>query len=418
MKICIAGGGLAGLALAHFLRGDVDFVICEKDVRAGGLLKSETVEGFTFDTGGSHILFSKNGRILREMVNLVGDVVMHRRRTYIHYHGRFIKYPFENGIFMLPPQERFEILKDFVENLARDKRKPENLRDFFVQMFGEKMVEKYLGPYNEKIWKRKLEDIAMAWEEDRLPKPPVEDVLRAAVGLETEGYTHQLRFFYPLHGGIESLAIALAEEVNENLRLSEEISQVMPSSDGISVNGEMYDYMVSTIPLPVMARIAGGELANLAEELDYNSVTVVGLGVKGKIPDFHWLYVPDKDIAFHRLAFLSNYSPNMAPPGMGTIIAEISHRPNERVENPEERVIEGLEKLGIDVEVIVAKHWVNHYAYVVTDHRYFEIIPRIRKKLEEMRIYTLGRHGNWEYLNMDAVWKRAMAMAERIRGLA
>ena len=417
MRICIAGGGLAGLSLGYMLRDSgVDFRILEKEERVGGLLRSEEISGYTFDTGGSHIMFSKDEGILREMVNIVGDVVMHRRRTFIHYRGKFIKYPFENGIFMLPPEERFEILLDFVNNLSREKRNPENLRDFFVQMFGEKIVEKYLGPYNEKIWKRKLEDMAMAWESDRLPNPPVEDVLRAAVGLETEGYLHQLRFFYPLRGGIESLAKGIAREIAGRISTGTPVKEVRIRDDGIEVNGEIYDRMVSTIPLPLLAGMLGGEIEDMAKRLDYNSVTVVGLGVRGKIPDFHWLYVPDPDIIFHRLAFLSNYSPNMAPSGKGTIIAEISHPPGESVGEPIGETIEGLEKIGINVEVEVAKAWENKYAYVVTNHDYFRVMPEIRRKLEEMGILLLGRHGNWEYLNMDAVWSRAKGMAERIKG--
>ena len=38
----------------------------------------------------------------------------------------------------------------------------------------------------------------------RIPKPPMEDVVKSALGIETEGYTHQLYFRYPLHGGFES----------------------------------------------------------------------------------------------------------------------------------------------------------------------------------------------------------------------
>jgi len=417
MRICIGGGGLAGLALGYHLRDSgIEYDILEKDERPGGLLRSEKVGGYTFDAGGSHIMFSRDESTLRVLVSLAGNVVMHRRRTMIYYHGQFIKYPFENGIYMLSPQERFEILSDFVKNLGREKKKPENLRDFFEQMFGEKIVEKYLGPYNEKIWKRELEYLAMAWDSDRLPQPPVEDVLRAAVGIETEGYLHQLRFFYPLTGGIETLTKTLAGQVN--VKTSAPVRDIEPVEDGVKINGERYDYFVSTLPLPTLGKIIGGEMKQLTSRLDYNSVTVVGLGVKGELPDYHWVYVPQSDIAFHRIAFLSNYSPNMAPPGRGTIIAEISHRPGEKVENAVERTVEGLAKMGIDVEVEVSRVWDNHFAYVVTNREYFTLMPQIREKLSDMRILTLGRHGNWEYLNMDAVWNRARDMAERLKGLA
>ncbi len=417
MRICIGGGGLAGLSLAYHLRNsDVEYEILEKDEKVGGLLKSEEHEGFTFDIGGSHILFSKDEGILREMVNLIGRVVMHRRRTFIHYRDKFIKYPFENGIFSLAPEERYEIVRDFVMNLMKKKEKPRTLRDFFIYLFGEKIVEKYLGPYNAKIWKRNLEDIVFSWGEDWIPIPPIDDVLRAAVGIETEGYLHQLRFFYPLEGGIETLARRIAENV-KNIKTNTPIISVKGDSSGVSVNGESYDYFVSTIPLPELARIVGNDAAKLADRLDYNSVTVVGLGVKGNLPDYHWIYIPDRDIIFHRLAIISNYSPNMAPPGRETIIAEISHRDGDVLKDAIDETIVGIEKLGFKFEVDVAKMWTNRYAYVITDRNYEKTVGQIRKILRDMRIITLGRHGNWEYLNMDAVWARSVRLAKEIRGL-
>ncbi len=418
MKICIGGAGLAGLSLGYFLRNsNVKFHILEKDERIGGLLKSERIDNYIFDIGGSHIIFSKSQEILNKMINIVGNVVMHRRRTFIFYNGRFIKYPFENGIYMLSAPERYEILRDFVENLMRDKEEPRNLLDFFLYMFGKKMTEKYLKPYNEKIWKRNLKDLGVGWTKGRIPSPPVEDILKSAVGIPTEGYLHQLRFFYPLDGGIETLARKIGENIRERIKTEAPVEHVEPIEDGVMVNGEKYDYFVSTIPLPVLGRIIGGEIKNMTEKLDYNSVTVVGLGVKGKIPDYHWVYVPQKDIVFHRIAFLSNYSPNMAPPGRGNVIAEISHRDGEHVKDPVENVMEGLKKMGIDVEVEISGVWENKYAYVVADKDYFSLMPLIRERLEKMRIIPLGRHGNWEYINMDAVWERAKDVAERIKVL-
>ncbi len=47
--------------------------------------------------------------------------------------------------------------------------------------------------------------MSLDWVEGRVPKPPIEDVIKAAVGVETEGYTHQLHFYYPSTGGVESI---------------------------------------------------------------------------------------------------------------------------------------------------------------------------------------------------------------------
>ncbi len=43
-----------------------------------------------------------------------------------------------------------------------------------------------------------------AWVE-RIPKPPAKDIIKSALGIETEGYTHQLHFYYPKTGGFQTL---------------------------------------------------------------------------------------------------------------------------------------------------------------------------------------------------------------------
>ncbi len=401
--ICVVGGGLAGLRVGYELKGNS--VVFEA-TKIGGLLRSEEIDGFTFDTGGSHIIFSKDHEILQEMLNFVGDYVEHRRRAFIFYKGRLVKYPFENGIFSLPAQERFEILKDFVENLLKKKEEPKNLLEWFRYVFGNAITEKYLRPYNEKIWKRSLEEISLEWVGGRVPNPPIDDVLRASVGIETEGYTHQLRFFYPLSGGIETLAKNVAKKVDVRMEAVRKIEL----EDKIVVNGE-YEFkkLVYTAPLkflPSMLKEAR-EIEEEIKKLECNSIAVVGIGVKGKVPNVHWIYIPQEDIVFHRIAFLSNYSPNMAPKGCATIIAEIS--------NPEkfseDDVLEGLRKIGIENEVEVVKTWRWEHAYVVYDHEYRKNIERVKKFLIQRNIIPFGRFGAWEYLNMDAVWKKAKSVA-------
>ena len=43
---------------------------------------------------------------------------------------------------------------------------------------------------------------------ERIPRPPKEDILKSAKRKKTEGYKHQLFFYYP-KGGIQSLLILM-----------------------------------------------------------------------------------------------------------------------------------------------------------------------------------------------------------------
>src|SRR5712691_9932803 len=56
----IVGGGIAGLAAAYELnRLGVSFVVLERTSRPGGVILSETVDGFTIDAGPDSLLIQK-----------------------------------------------------------------------------------------------------------------------------------------------------------------------------------------------------------------------------------------------------------------------------------------------------------------------------------------------------------------------
>ncbi|MCS7244416.1 MAG: NAD(P)-binding protein, partial [Candidatus Calescibacterium sp.] len=83
MKIAILGGGLTGLTLGYFLslrKEKLEFEILEKESECGGLMRSLNEMEFTFDYGGSHIIFSKDKEVLEFMLNLLGDNKVKNRR--------------------------------------------------------------------------------------------------------------------------------------------------------------------------------------------------------------------------------------------------------------------------------------------------------------------------------------------------
>ena len=93
-------------------------MILEAEPVYGGLCRSRTDEGFTFDTGGSHIIFSKDNEVLAFMRRMIaGNEQRNDRNTRIFYKQRFVKYPFENGLSELPKEDLFACINGFVKNL-------------------------------------------------------------------------------------------------------------------------------------------------------------------------------------------------------------------------------------------------------------------------------------------------------------
>ena len=219
MKIGILGAGLSGISAAYFLQDNKEVTaieILEKEREAGGLCRSFTLGGVPYDIG-PHIIFSKDKKILELMLEMLGtNVNRFRRSNKIFYKGRFVKYPFENELSALPQEDRLYCLSSFLDNPYKN-YKPQNMLQFFLTTFGEGITNTYLRPYNEKIWKfdPTYMDIQMV---ERIPKPPAEDIIKSANGVPTEGYLHQLYFYYPKNGGMVTLVKAIASKLNSKVR--------------------------------------------------------------------------------------------------------------------------------------------------------------------------------------------------------
>lgn len=156
--VVILGCGWAGIAAAYSIlnkRANLSIVCIDKSNKLGGLLRSETINGFTFDIGGSHIIFSKDKGVLAELLSLLGhNVIEHKRKAYVLLDGLLIPYPFENGIHILSPELRSAILISFLEayfeRLKNENWIPRNFEEWIYKTFGKEIAKLYLIPYNEK----------------------------------------------------------------------------------------------------------------------------------------------------------------------------------------------------------------------------------------------------------------------------
>jgi len=142
------------------------------------------------------------------------------------------------------------------------------------------------------------------------------------------------------------------------------------------------------------------------------------LNVK-KVYNFSWLYIPDRNILPHRVSFPSNYSPHVAPLGKSSVLAEITCTSKSRIwkmtdNELVDRVIDDLACLKIlgKKSVCFSSIMKTKYAYVINDLNYVENINTIKRFLVQQDIDTIGRFGEFSYLNMDACVRRAIEYVE------
>ena len=435
MTVAILGGGLTGVTFARLLKekGE-DIIVLERESRIGGLCRSKTENGFTFDIGGSHIIFSRDTEVLNFMRDVLRENKDERNRnTKIFFKGRYVKYPFENGLYQLPPEDCFFCINEFVKNLIAIEKgevdEPENFRDWIYYTFGKGIAESYMVPYNEKIWNYPTEEMSMHWMEGRIPRPPVEDIIKSAIGIETEGYTHQSTFSYPVTGGIEALVREIADPVKEDIRTGFEIKSVKKTPNGFIISNGAEEIAcescISTIPVQALIRCLDDipeNVRNAVNALKFNSIACVGIGVEDEMSDISWLYIPQKEAGrFNRISFPSNYSTEVAPEGCSSVLAEITFNDGDEVskmtdDEIAEHCIDGLCEMGIipsKQKVVYTTVERFEYAYVVYDIDYLKNIKIVTDYFSKSGIDLVGRFSEFEYINMDGCIRHVFDYIEK-----
>jgi protoporphyrinogen oxidase len=427
LDVGILGGGVSGLFTAYFLGGAVE--VLEADATVGGLSRCFGGEGFRSDIGG-HILFSKDKEALAHELAVLGDNVhLGVRANKILYKGLHVKYPFENGIDVLPKEDIVDILYSFVEN--PHKAKPANFREWMYHVFGSGLTDRYLLPYNTKIWKTPAEEMSLEWV-DRVPRPPLLDLVKTAVGIQTEGYTHQLNFHYPRSGGFESMPKAVASRLGAKVRTGFRVAALRPCDGGwavISDRGEerRYRQLVATVPIGTLFSALGDvppEVRSASDALRYNSLRVALIGVRGTdLPPYTALYVPDPSSLYHRVCYNQVFSPDMVPAGYGSVSCEITVAPGSDLDSWSDetildRVVDDLVRDGVVKREAVCYRQVHRerYAYVVYTTGYSDRVRTIRQLTDERGLHLAGRFAEYQYVNTDACVRRALDLSRQLRG--
>lgn len=415
--IGILGGGLSGLALAHCLKQP--HLVFEAEARPGGLCRTWSKDGFSTDVGG-HILFSRDAALLDAVTAPLGENVHERTRVNRVLHdGYLIEYPFENGLGRLPESLRANCLIDAFK-ASHGLGMPQNLEQWCRCYFGNTIADEYLIPYNRKLWKREPRELSTCWV-DRVPRPPLEDMIKAALGVPTVGYAHQARFRYPKLGGIQALTDALARGVR--LHTGVHVDQLETIDTGWTVQGGWNierGKLVSTIPLPRLVDMleeCPSAVQEAAADLRWLGVTVVNLHVRwARKPPWTAVYTADPRVPFHRVCWNENFSDSMAPVGHCSISCESTYDPSAPGGSSAwcECWLRELGLLESKDEVIGSNVIDQPMAYVVPDLAYPDAVRIVREYVEGLGIRLLGRFGRWEYLNMDQCVRDALALAKEL----
>lgn len=401
VKYLVLGAGPAGLSFANRLkqRGETSFLVLEKETQAGGLCRSEDVDGKPLDIGGGHFLDVRRPKVCEFLFGFMPEDEWNRfdRDSRILINGMEVSHPLEANIWQFPEALQREYLESIKQaGCNSGKPMPEKFVDWIFWKLGDRIAEDYMIPYNQKMFADKLNELGTYWLE-KLPNVDYEDTLRSCEEHRAYGTQpgHQY-FYYPKEFGYGEVWLRMADKIKDNLCLGISAceldldTKVVTTSDGELIQAEK---IITTIPWTSLNNISGfsdkthsriGDLVSSSIEIRYVSEDIAS--------DAQWIYDPNPGKPYHRIL-------------------------NRRVFCPESKgywVETRGERVALFDEADDSYRYLNDYAYPLNTIDKPDIIEALLEEAKAKGVFGLGRWGEHSHYNSDLVVEKALALADEI----
>ncbi len=391
-KFVILGAGPSGLAMAHALLHNnctIDnIIVIEEQEIAGGLCRSETVDGFPLDIGGGHFLDVKRKKVLDFIFRFMprGEWNLYDRVSKIRIRGMEIDHPLEANLWQFPSEAQ----ADYLESIAQagcvcGEVMPESFAAWINWKLGERITQEYMLPYNRKIWSMDPDQLGTYWLY-KLPNVSFRETLLSCLERKPMGaLPAHGTFLYPKKFGYGEVWRRMGEALGDSLVSNCPVEHIDLASR--TVNGRWQaQTIISTIPwtswtgycdLPKDILDAIASLRNAPIDVDYHPKTLSSPA--------HWIYEPDESISYHRLLLRSNFVPGAHGYWTEANAARSSQTDGVRFHN--------------------------EFAYPLNTLGKPEAVQKILAWGQSNGVIGLGRWGRWEHMNSDVAVAEALQMA-------
>lgn len=408
----IIGAGVSGISYAGFTKSD--YLIIEKNSEIGGYCRTIKRNNFVWDYSGHFFHFrdmSIQEHVCRHLLQKeLPDI---KKCTQILYGGKYIDFPFQKNIHQLEKEEFIDCLYDlFIE-------KGEGVYKSFKEMvygnYGKSIAEKFLIPYNEKLYACDLNNLDMNAMGRFFPKASKEDIIRNFRNQDNMSYNST--FKYPSGGAIEYVNSLMNYADLEKICINEELLHIdIKKKVAVTSKRELsYDKLISTIPFPALLKACGIQYNH--EDFTCNKVLVLNLGFSAKGTDTtnNWIYVPSPDIIFYRFG----YYDNILNSNQMSLYVEIGFPEDQQLESNSfylDRVLSDLKKIGVitNQELVDFEILLMNPAYVHITERSNELMKFYKKELSKEDIFSIGRYGSWTYCSIEDNVIEARDLSNRI----
>lgn len=409
----IIGAGISGLAFAMFDSGQ-DYRVLEGTDAIGGYCKTTKRNGFVWDYSG-HFFHFQNKEI-EEMImrDMAPESLVHPiKNTKIKYKTDLVDYPFQKNIHQLPKEDLIDCIYDLFNN---DLTEYENFKEMLYCKFGAGIADRFLIPYNSKLYAcdlNKLDKDAMG---RFFPYAEKEDIIRNFKRKNNDSYNST--FVYPKEGAFEYVKNVVKALDQDRIELNAEVATVdIKNKNVLTKSGRVipYDRLVSTIPFPRLLQLCGIEYDS--DVYSWNQVLVfnIGFDCKGPVDGIHWIYYPENKYVFYRVGFYDN----ILSQDRTSLYVEIGFDNTEKI-SPDSylpRVLNDLLEAGVITKgqkMIDYESIIMNPAYVHITKESMKDVKMKKELLAQYDIFSIGRYGSWTYCSIEDNIKEAKMLAETI----
>lgn len=416
-KYLFVGGGITNLACAAAL-GSKDLILCEAEPELGGYCRTVKQDGFVWDYSG-HFFHFRHKHIEELLVSRIGrdHVRTVAKDSRIWWDEDYVDFPFQKNIHQLPYVDFIDCLVGLFE---RPDIQPQNFQEMLYAKFGKGISERFLVPYNEKLYATSLEALDVDAMGRFFPHADVGDIIRGFRGSNDASYNST--FTYPEGGAIDYVN-AIAQDVPEEcIRLGVRVERIdLRNKVAHTQTGEIaFESLISAAPFPKLLTMTG--LSHDPSVYSYNKVLVFNLGFDKKgPPGVHWIYYPQRELVFYRAGFYDNIFDGPAL----SMYVEIGFPGNEhideaRIEALRQRVLDDLRRAEVisDHRLVSEHHVVLDPAYVHITRQSLADVASKKAALATRGVYSIGRYGSWTYCSIEDNIVEARELAARFNAVA
>lgn len=409
----IIGAGVSGLSYAAHTKND--YLIIEKSDAIGGYCKTFYSGDYVWDYSGHFFHFQRpeiRDYILQNLSE--NDILKVYKYTQIYYKGKMVDYPFQMNIHQLNQDEFIDCLYDLFT--IEDNAEVNSFKSMLYAKFGKSIAEKFLIPYNEKLYATDLDRLDVEAMGRFFPYANKEQIVKNFRNSQNSSYNSF--FLYPKRGCIKVIESIATHIDKSKISFNEYLVSIDRDNKEATTNKRKihFDNLISTVPFPQLLDMAG--LQYDSNIYSWNKVLVFNLGFnkKGVEKKNNWIYFPDKDLVFYRVGFYDN----IIGQDKMSLYVEIGFNKDVKVIDEKQylqRVLDDLRKIGFltDEKLVDYNTVLMDPAYVhITKQSEVDKVEKM-KGLQNSGIYSIGRYGAWKYCSLEDNIFDAIELAEEIR---